>query len=93
VSKPASPIKVFYSYAHLDESAREQLEKQLSILQRTCLIRGWHDRKIVAGAAWKDAIDEELEKAEIILLLVSANFLASDYCSLAECGAGHSCSG
>lgn len=44
------------------------------------IIKAWHDREISAGTEWANAIDENLNAADVILLLVSANFLASDYC-------------
>jgi hypothetical protein len=72
-------LEVFYSYAHEDERLRDQLDKHLSLLERRGLIKGWHDREIRAGGEWRNQIDEHLESAEIILLLVSADFLASDY--------------
>jgi hypothetical protein len=56
------------------------LIKHLSMLMRTGVITGWHDRRISAGSEWKDRIDEHLESADVILLLVSSDFLASDYC-------------
>jgi hypothetical protein len=74
------PVEVFYSYAHEDETLRVELEKHLSALERQKLIDGWHDRRISAGQQWKDAIDAHVSSAEIILLLVSPDFLASDYC-------------
>ncbi len=74
------PISLFYSYSHKDERYREKLETQLKILQRQGVINGWHDRKIGAGKDWASDIDNHLESAGIILLLVSDNFLASDYC-------------
>lgn len=77
---PEQPVKVFYSYSHTDEDFRVELEKHLSLMRRQGEIAGWHDREISAGVEWKDTIDEHLESAEIILLLVSADFLASDYC-------------
>ena len=73
-------IHIFYSYAHEDEEFREQLEKHLTLLKRQGLIHGWHDREITAGREWAGAIDKNLEASQIILLLVSADFLASDYC-------------
>ncbi|MBI1762265.1 MAG: TIR domain-containing protein [Acidobacteria bacterium] len=76
----ASPIKVFYSYAHLDETLRNELDRHLKILVRAGVIEPWHDRQIGAGEEWKNAIDEHLESARIILLLVSSDFIASDYC-------------
>ena len=75
-----APAQLFYSYSHKDERFREQLETHLSILRRQRLISEWHDRKIDAGTEWKDAIDDHLKAASIILLLVTADFLASDYC-------------
>jgi hypothetical protein len=74
------PITIFYSYAHKDEALREQLEKHLKILQRQGIISDWHDRAIAAGAEWEKEIDSHLEAANIILLLISADFIASDYC-------------
>lgn len=74
------PVEIFYSYAHLDEKFREELVKHLRLLERQGVIKGWHDRNISAGMEWKNSIDENLESAGIVLLLVSANFLASDYC-------------
>ena len=57
-----------------------RLENHLSILRRSRLVRDWHDRRIGAGHEWAGAIDDELERAQIILLLVSPDFIASDYC-------------
>lgn len=72
--------KVFFSYSHDDEHSRNQLEKHLSMLKHQGLIEPWHDRRITAGAAVDDAISNALEEADIILLLVSASFIASPYC-------------
>jgi tetratricopeptide (TPR) repeat protein len=74
------PVEVFYSYAHKDEKLRIELDKHLSILKRQNIITGWHDRKIIGGDDWKDEIDKHLNTAKVILLLISADFLASDYC-------------
>ena len=73
-------LKLFYSYSHKDESYREELETHLSILRRNGYISEWHDRRISAGSEWEVEINYNLEEADIILLLVSSNFLASDYC-------------
>jgi TIR domain/CHAT domain len=80
MSQVPGAVEVFFSYAHKDERLRNQLEDHLSNLKRQDVITGWHDRKIAAGTEWKGQIDSRLESARIILLLVSANFLASDYC-------------
>ena len=74
------PLRVFYSYAHEDERLRQKLETHLSGLERRGMIQEWHDHKITAGRGWERAIEEQLEAAHIILLLVSADFVASDYC-------------
>lgn len=74
------PRRVFYSYSHKDWRFRDQLETHLTLLQRQGLIAGWSDRKISAGREWEGEIGRELEAADIILLLVSADFIASDYC-------------
>jgi tetratricopeptide (TPR) repeat protein len=74
------PLELFYSYSHKDEDLRDELETHLSMLKRQKVIGQWHDRGIPAGQEWGGEIDEHLKGADIILLLVSANFLASDYC-------------
>jgi hypothetical protein len=74
------PVQVFVSYSHRDEALREKLGTHLSGLKRQGVIDEWHDRRIGAGHEWVDAIDEHLNSADVILLLVSADFLASDYC-------------
>jgi len=71
---------VFFSYSHADERLRDQIEKQLSMLKRQGVIETWHDRRIGAGEEIHGAIDARINTDEIILLLVSADFLASDYC-------------
>lgn len=74
------PLELFYSYSHKDEELRDVLETHLSMLKRQKVISQWHDRGILAGEEWGGEIDEHLKAADIILLLVSADFLASDYC-------------
>jgi len=74
------PVNVFFSYSHQDEKLRNKLEVHLSTLQRQKVIKSWHDRKIGAGIEWAQAIDDNLNAADIILLLISADFLASEYC-------------
>ncbi|MHB1057178.1 MAG: toll/interleukin-1 receptor domain-containing protein [Rhodanobacter sp.] len=71
---------VFFSYSHVDEDLRDQLEKQLAMLKRQDVIDTWHDRRIVAGQEIDKAIDDHINSDEIILLLVSPDFIASDYC-------------
>lgn len=73
-------LRLFYSYSHKDETLRNALETHLKLLERQNLIQTWHDRKIMPGDEWGSEIDNNLEMADIILLLVSSDFIASDYC-------------
>ena len=73
-------VELFFSYSHRDEKLRDELEKYLSQLKRQGLIKGWHDRQITASSEWAGEIDAHLDTADVILLLISADFLASDYC-------------
>ena len=75
------PLKLFLSYSHRDEKLCERFLVHLSQLKREGLIEAWNDRRITAGTEWAGAIDENLNSAHIIILLVSADFLASDYCN------------
>jgi hypothetical protein len=79
-SKVIKGIKVFISYAHEDDSLRVELDKHLSLLKSQKLIDVWHDRDISAGTEWEQTIDRHLNTAQIILLLVSPDFMASSYC-------------
>jgi tetratricopeptide (TPR) repeat protein len=71
---------VFFSYAHRDKGFRDRLEEHLSNLKYRGLITTWYDREISAGEEWAQQIDIYLNKAHIILLLISASFMASEYC-------------
>jgi tetratricopeptide (TPR) repeat protein len=79
-TQPAQAIEVFYSYSHMDEGLRDQLENHLAMLKRDGVIQGWHDRRISGGQEWEGEIDAHMKSADIILLLVSSDFLASNYC-------------
>ena len=79
-TQPTNTIEVFCSYSHRDEDLREELDKHIKILERRGVIAVWHDRKIGAGKEWKGEIDKHLESADVILLLISADFIASDFC-------------
>src|SRR5216110_157854 len=91
-------IEVYYSYADADNDLRSKLDKHLSQLRRDGLIITWHKRQIVAGTDWTKALDRRLNTASVILLLVSSDFVASDYCygvemqrDLARHEAGETC--
>ena len=92
------PLRLFYSYSHKDETMRDALERHLALLKREGIVASWHDRRIMAGQKWKDQIDKHLHEADIILLLISADFLDSEYCyevemqrALARHQAGEAC--
>ena len=78
--KSKEPLSIFIAYSHADESLKNDLLAHLDPLRRVGLISIWHDRKLVAGDDWKKSIGDSLEGADVILLLVSANFLTSDFC-------------
>lgn len=70
---------VFVSYSHKDQRYRDRMETSLSQVRRDKQISFWHDRMILPGQEWGQEIYKNLEKADIVLLLVSPDFLASDY--------------
>ena len=78
------PITVFVSYAHEDETLRKKLDVHLSSLARQGIINLWNDRAINAGSEWEAEINQNLQTAQIILLLISADFIASDFCYCKE---------
>ncbi len=76
----AKALKLFISYSHADESLKNDLLKHFSPLKRLKLIESWHDRKINAGGDFSGEIFAELEKADIAVFLLSAEFIDSFYC-------------
>src|SRR3954463_9726769 len=73
-------ISIFISYSHRDDNLRGALATHLTSLQRERLIEAWHDTQIGAGEDWDGEIDAHLNTAQVILLLLSPDFLASKYC-------------
>src|SRR5437763_1802376 len=76
----ARTIQIFYSYSPNDASQQMRLEQHLSGLWHRRVISSWHNRAILLGVDWKQQIDEHLNTADIILLLISPNFMSSQYC-------------
>lgn len=72
--------KVFISYSHSDEKYLQQLLNHISIMKKEGLVEEWHDRKLIPGQEWENEISDNLLSATVILLLVSSDFLGSDYC-------------
>jgi TIR domain len=84
--KIPAPLHVFISYSHRDQTTKEELVKHLSPLKRLKLIADWHDRKIEPGDTWSQVISDNLKKADIVILLVSVDFINSKYCYDIEMG-------
>jgi hypothetical protein len=81
--------KIFFCYVHEDELLLNKLKSHLSLLRREGLINVGYDRDISAGVEWEKEIDINLNTAQIILLLISSDFHASDYCKQSELGSVH----
>src|SRR5215218_1859001 len=79
-------IRAFCSYSHRDEEFLKQLNVHLTVLKRRGLIDDWNDRKIGAGQEWREAIEENLKAADVVLLLVSDDFMASEFAYEEEMG-------
>jgi nucleoside phosphorylase len=73
-------LKVFISYSHQDIKLLNELKKWLFPLEQQGLIESWHDQQVVSGDEWSHKIASELDNADIILLLISPDFMASKYC-------------
>ena len=74
------PIRLFYSYSHKDSSSRERMEETLKLLAENVGLNQWSDRSILPGEHIPDKIKEALEKSDILVFLISSDFLASDAC-------------
>ena len=72
--------KLFISYSHFDDPHRERLDRHLAALRRDGAVDIWPDHRIAPGEGWRVAIGEALREADVILLLISADFIASDFC-------------
>ncbi|AXS81906.1 toll/interleukin-1 receptor domain-containing protein [Marinobacter sp. Arc7-DN-1] len=72
--------KLVFSYSHVDEELRNELEKHLMPLKRLGLINTWHDRRIIAGTELHGEINQHFDDADVILLLISPDFINSNYC-------------
>lgn len=73
-------VSVFCSYSHKDEELKNKLLNHLATLKRQKLIDEWNDRAIVPGKDWQKEIDDKIRTADLVLLLVSSDFIASNYC-------------
>jgi len=79
-TKPdASRTKIFISYSHKDKAFIDRLMVHLKPLEKHGLIDAWVDSRILAGEQWKAEINTALSSSQVAILLVSADFLASDF--------------
>jgi internalin A len=77
-------LSLFISYSHEDERFRDELRGALTAYERMGQLTIWDDTKIVPGQKWEPELLGKLEQAEIIVLLLSNDFISSDYCYLKE---------
>ncbi len=70
---------VFISYSHQDEKWKDRVVTHLKVLEKQGLLHSWNDRDITLGSDWLPKIAEELNKAKVVVLLISADFLTSDF--------------
>lgn len=82
--KPTKPVKLYISYAPEDERLKKQLLKHLSLLVRKGIIESWDERQIRAGDKRDEETLKHLDEADIILCLLSANFMHSNFCYTVE---------
>src|ERR1019366_1461986 len=81
MTKATMPIiHLFFCYCQEDKALREELDMHLAMLKRLRQIKSWHDQMISPGNKWEREIEHQLSTAQIILLLISPDFLASSYC-------------
>lgn len=78
-SLPSTPKKVFLSYSHDKIDDAKRLKTALAVQAKTGKINFWYDQEILAGAEWKKEIENKLGEADIIVLLLSPEFWASDF--------------
>jgi hypothetical protein len=84
-SPPVSPIRLFISYAHADATHLVELKKRLKALHRVhTQLAVWDDTQLIGGDKWEEAIVRNLNAADIVCLLVSPDFMNSDYCFAKE---------
>jgi len=79
-NKGTERMRVFVSYSHADKDLKDQLVKHLRPLERENLIEVWVDHEIKAGDDWDREIVKKLSEADIVLTLVSIDFINSKYC-------------
>lgn len=78
-------VNIFISYAHSDKKWLEKLQKHLKVIEKFFgNIETWDDTQLKGGDKWRKEIEAAIEKANVAILLVSTDFLASDFISTDE---------
>ncbi len=80
MTEAKKPVEVFISYSHHDRKYLEKLRTHLAGLERSGRVHCWWDGALEPGKAWEPQLVEALRRADVVLLLLTANFVASDYC-------------
>ncbi len=75
----STPVSIFISYAHKDETFKDELRTHLKPYERANIVKVWDDRSIIPGQEWDQEIKNHLEQSEVILFLISPDFMASGY--------------
>jgi 3',5'-cyclic AMP phosphodiesterase CpdA len=78
--EPGGALRIFFSYAPEDTLLRKKLENAMTMLKRSGLIESFSGRSVGAGEAWRGVVGQQMREARILLLLLSNDYLASDYC-------------
>jgi TIR domain len=74
------PVRQFCSYSHKDRALADDLDEHFGILRKVGMVEHWFSHEIGPGDEWRGRIEQRLESADVILLLVSPSFINSDYC-------------
>ena len=78
--QPAFTVRLFYSYCHKDARHREAMERSLAPLKREGLLKNWSDQSILPGQSISQNVREEMDRADIMVFLLSRDFIASEPC-------------
>ena len=78
--KPTFKVDLFYSYCHKDARYRQSMEKALALLKRNGLLKSWSDQSILPGQSISKRVREKMDRADIMVFLLSQNFFASEEC-------------
>ena len=81
---PPGPVRAFLSYAHEDHAWRDRVLKHIGWLSHSHQLDTFDDRELKPGELWDERIGKELERADIVIALISPDFVFSRYCSVDE---------